>query len=109
MNQIQEIGEVEASPIPRVISDEELAIHLQNCLRANDPGLLHSVLSHLARCKDLTQPASPPSNRRANLLRRLSMSTEPSFADVLAMTCAIGFRMHFEAMSTLRDRASDHR
>lgn len=104
MNQINSTG---ADAVAGLITDEELAIHLENCLRATGPGLL-GTLGHMARF----QGDSPPPAKRSrpiSLFRMLLSKPEPKFSDVFTVTCAMGFRMHFEAMSTLRDRASDHR
>ncbi|MFJ3368233.1 addiction module antidote protein [Pseudomonas sp. NPDC086251] len=109
MNQIQGIGEVDVDPFAGSITDEELAIHLQNCLRPSGPDLLEGALGHIARYKDLTQLTRASGNRRTSLLRMLSIHADTSFSDVFTVTCALGFRMHFEAISMLRDRASDHR
>ena len=88
---------IKISEVVRRTTDKEQAIHLDNCLRSSDPGLLAGTLGSMARIKGFTQLSRDTGIRRTTLYRILSMEADPSFSDILKVAVALGFRMHFEA------------
>ena len=83
------------------VAEKELALYLESCLRENDPGLLPEALRHIARLKGFTALSRDTGIRRTSLYRLLSLESDPSFSDILKITRALGFKLHFEALSTL--------
>jgi probable addiction module antidote protein len=82
------------------LAEKELALFLDSCLRENAPGLLPEALRHIALLKGFTALSRDTGIRRTSLYRLLSLEADPSFSDILKITRALGFKLHFEALST---------
>jgi probable addiction module antidote protein len=85
--------------IVRKITDQELALHLDTCLRPSDPGLLAGTLGHIAGLRGFSQLSRDTGIRRTTLYRILSIHADPSFSDMLKVVAALGFKLHFEAIA----------
>lgn len=85
-------------------ADKALALHLENCLRESDPGLLAAALKPIARLNGFTHLSRETGIRRTTLYRILSIDADPSFSDILKITRALGFKLHFEAISAQGDQ-----
>lgn len=91
------------------IALDELAVHLENCLRETDPGLLAAALGRMARAKGVTQLSRDTGIRRTTLYRVLSIDADPSFSAILKVARALGFRLRFEVLPVRTDGTNEQR
>mgnify|MGYP003410003058 FL=1 len=82
---------------------KELALHLRNCMRENDPGLLAAALGAVARAEGFTKLSRDTGIRRTTLYRLLTIDAAPSFSTILKVASALGVKVYFEAASVGRE------
>ena len=87
----------------RRITDDELAVHLEHCLRGNDLTLFPCALGMMARAKGMTKMARETGLTRSFLYRTLSTDGDPSFSTIIKVSRVLGFRMRFEAVPVLAE------
>ena len=78
---------------------EEMAAYLDAWLEdaPDDAAGIARALGDIARAKGMTQVAKDAGLSRESLYRALSADGNPSFATVLKVARALGFRLHAEA------------
>jgi probable addiction module antidote protein len=84
---------------------KDLALHLQACMRENDPGLLAAELGGVACEKGLTQLSRDIGVRRTTLYRLLTIDADPNYSTVLKVARALGVKLYFEATPRAREGA----
>ena len=83
----------------QVRTPEEMAAYLDAWLddAPDDAAGIARALGDIARAKGMTQVAKDAGLSRESLYRALSADGNPSFATVLKVARALGFRLHVEA------------
>lgn len=77
-------------------TEEDMALYLEACLDENDPALLTAALGDIARARGMAQLARDTGMTREGLYKALSAEGNPSFATVMKVMAALGFRLHAE-------------
>lgn len=79
-------------------TDEDMASYLDACLAeaGDDAAFIAHALGVIARAKGMTQLARDTGLGRESLYKALSGEGNPSFATILKVMGALGFRVHVE-------------
>lgn len=78
-------------------TEEDMALYLEACLDENDPALVVAALGDIARARGMAQLARETGLTREGLYKALSADGNPSFATVMKVMNALGFKLHAEA------------
>jgi probable addiction module antidote protein len=78
-------------------TEEDMAFYLEACLDENDPALVVAALGDIARARGMAQLARETGLTREGLYKALSADGNPSFATVMKVMNALGFKLHAEA------------
>ncbi|MBW6392029.1 addiction module antidote protein [Billgrantia antri] len=78
-------------------SEEEMALYLEACFEENDPALVAAALGDIARARGMAQLARDTGLTREGLYKALSADGNPSFATIMKVMNALGFKLHAEA------------
>ena len=73
-------------------SEKEIAAYLQACADENDPALMVAALGDVARARNMMQLAKDVGLSRAGLYKALSGESNPSYATVLKVANALGYK-----------------
>jgi probable addiction module antidote protein len=75
-------------------SDEDMAAYLEACLQeaGDDAAFIAQALGNIARAKGMTQLSKDTGLGRESLYKALSGEGNPSFATILKVTHALGFK-----------------
>ncbi len=77
-------------------TDEDIAAYLEACADENDPVLMAHALGVVARARNMSQLARETGMTREGLYKALSVDGNPSFATVMKVAHALGFRVTFK-------------
>jgi len=79
-------------------SEKDIAAYLNACVEegGDDPGFLAHALGVVARARNISQLSRETGMTREGLYRALSKGGNPSFATVVKVTRALGYRMTFQ-------------
>lgn len=86
---------------------EEMAAYLEACLEeANgDAAFIAKALGDIARAKGMTQVARDAGLSRESLYKALSGERSPGFDTILKVICALGLKLHAEAININKSMA----
>ncbi|MDM0082531.1 putative addiction module antidote protein [Variovorax sp. J31P179] len=73
-------------------TEEEIETYLQACADENDPALMVAALGDVARARNMMQLAKDVGLSRAGLYKALSGESNPSYATVLKVANALGYK-----------------
>ena len=81
-------------------SERDIADYLNACLEegGDDPAFLTHALGVVARARNVSQLSRDTGMTREGLYRALSRKGNPSFATVVKVTRALGFKMAFQPL-----------
>ena len=82
-------------------SEGDIAAYLDAVMEeaGDDPAFVAHALGTVARARSMTQLAHDTGISREGLYKALSGEGNPSFATVLKVTHALGFKLRFEAVT----------
>lgn len=78
-------------------SEKDMALYLGACLEESDPALVAAALGDIARARGMAQLARDTGLTREGLYKALSADGNPSFATIMKVMNALGFKLHAEA------------
>jgi probable addiction module antidote protein len=80
-------------------TEEEMALYLEACIEeaGDDAAFIAKALGTIARARGMTQLARDTGLGRESLYKALSGDGNPSFATILKVTRALGFKLHVQA------------
>lgn len=79
-------------------TDEDIAMYLDACFEeaGDDAAFIAKALGNVARAKGMSQLARDTGLGRESLYKALSGDGNPSFATILKVMHALGFKLHAE-------------
>ncbi|MGH8328094.1 MAG: addiction module antidote protein [Steroidobacteraceae bacterium] len=82
-------------------SEADMAAYLQACLEESpeDPALLTAALGDIARARGMMQLSRQTGLTREGLYKALGREGNPSFATVMKVAHALGYRLEFRPVS----------
>jgi probable addiction module antidote protein len=80
-------------PADYLLTDEDMAAYLAECVEGDDPNLIAHALGAIARARNLSQLARDTGMTRAGLLRALTRDGNPSFATISKVAKALGLKI----------------
>ncbi|NLC21054.1 MAG: putative addiction module antidote protein [Halomonadaceae bacterium] len=83
--------------VDHISTEEDMALYLEACLEEDDPALVVAALGDIARARGMTQLARDTGLTREGLYKALSADGNPSFATIMKVMNALGFKLHAEA------------
>ena len=80
--------------------DEDMAAYLEACLQeaGDDAAFIAKALGNIARAKGMTQLSKDTGLGRESLYKALSGEGNPSFATILKVTHALGFKFQMHRL-----------
>jgi probable addiction module antidote protein len=77
-------------------TEEEMALYLEACIEeaGYDAAFIAKALGTIARARGMSQLAKDTGLGRESLYKSLSGEGSPSFATILKVTHALGFKLH---------------
>ena len=81
-------------PAEHLMSEEDMAAHLEAALEEGDSNLVAAALGDIARAKGMTQVAREAGLGRESLYKALSPAGNPEFATILKVVAALGLQLH---------------
>ncbi len=77
-------------------TEEDMALYLEACMEeaGDDASFIAKALGNIARARGMSQLAKDTGLGRASLYKALSGEGNPSFATILKVTHALGFKLH---------------
>ena len=81
-------------------TEEDMALYLEACFEeaGEDAAFIAKALGTIARARGMSQLAKETGLGRESLYKALSGDGNPSFATILKVTHALGFKLHVEGM-----------
>lgn len=81
--------------IEHLQTEEDMALYLQACIdeAGDDAAFIAAALGDIARAKGMTQLARDTGLGRESLYKALSPEGNPSFATILKVISALGFKL----------------
>ncbi len=79
-------------------TDEDMAMYLEACIEeaGDDAAFIAKALGTIARARGMSQLAKDTGLGRESLYKALSGDGNPSFATILKVTHALGFKLHVQ-------------
>jgi probable addiction module antidote protein len=79
-------------------TEEEMALYLEACIEeaGDDAAFIAKALGTIARARGMSQLAKDTGLGRESLYKALSGDGNPSFATILKVTHALGFKLHVQ-------------
>ena len=77
-------------------TEEDMVLYLEACMEeaGDDAAFIAKALGTIARARGMSQLAKDTGLGRESLYKALSGEGNPSFATILKMTHALGFKLH---------------
>lgn len=76
-------------------TEADIATYLEACAEENDPALMAAALGDVARARNMSQLARDTGISREGLYKALSADGNASFATIMKVANALGFRVEF--------------
>lgn len=79
-------------------TDEDMAMYLEACIEeaGDDAAFIAKALGNIARARGMSQLAKDTGLGRESLYKALSGDGNPSFATILKVTHALGFKLNVQ-------------
>jgi probable addiction module antidote protein len=79
-------------------TEEDMALYLEACIEeaGDDAAFIAKALGTIARARGMSQLAKDTGLGRESLYKALSGDGNPSFATILKVTHALGFKLHVQ-------------
>ena len=81
-------------PAEHLVTEEDMAAHLEAALQEGDSALIAAALGDIARAKGMSQIAREAGLRRESLYKALSAEGNPEFATIMKVIAALGLQLH---------------
>ncbi len=91
-------------------TEEDMALYLEACMEeaGDDAAFIAKALGIIARARGMSQLAKDTGLGRESLYKALSGEGNPSFATILKVTHALGFKLHVHEQKKGHAAGSGH-